>query len=235
MPPVLTNEPPPEAVITVDCSVACTSRLPWAKARLDAVTAAFVVVVAFRTATDAPTARLRPLSAPVELLSNRSFCFVRTSFDEALPTNEPATFQTRSSLVATTLAPARLVPVTRSRVASVVVVSDWIATEPAKFTVSEPAPPTAPPAPLAAAVPIERVLVAATVSAKPSIVTRRTLASTFEPARISDTAPARPIEVFSSPAAVRRARPPVLARMVVVLAAATASVAAATAVIVPVW
>ena len=235
MPPVLTNEPPPEAVITVDCSVACTSRLPWAKARLDAVTVAFVFAVAARTATDAPTARLRPLSAPDSEPPNRSFCFVRTSFDETLPTNEPATFQTRSSVVATTLAPARLVPLTRSSVAKVVVVSDWIATEPAKFTVSEPAPPTAPRAPLAAAVPIERVLVAATVSAKPSIVTRRTLASTFEPARISDTAPARPIEVFSSPAAVRRARPPVLARMVVVLAAATASVAAATAVIVPVW
>ena len=132
-----------------------------------------------------------------------------------------------------TRAPAKLVPVTRSSVAIVVVVSDWIATEPAKFTVSEPAPPTARPAPLAAAVPIERALRAATSIAKPSIVARRMLASTFDPARSSDTAPESPAESFSSPAALRMAKLPVLATMVVVLIASTPSVAAAAAVIVP--
>ena len=231
LPPVLTTEPPPEAVITVDCSVAFTSRLPAAKVRFAAVTVAFVVAVALRIATDAPTARVRPLSAP----DGPSPDFVRTRIDETLPTKEPATFQTRSSVVATTRAPARPVPVTRSSVAIVVVVSDWTATEPAKFTVSEPAPPTAPPAPLAAAVPIARALVAATSIVKPSIVARRMLASTVEPARISENAPERPAENFSSPPAVRMARPPELARMVESLRALTSSDLPAAVSIRPAW
>ena len=214
-------------------SVALTSKSPWLKSRSDAVTIAFVLAVAFTTVTDAPTARLRPLSVPVVRLSG-SLPPVRSRIDETLPTNEPAIFQTRSSVSAMTLAPARLVPVTRSSVAIVLVVSEATATDPAKFTVVDPAPPTDPPAPLAATVPIERALRAATSSEKPCTVARRILASTADAALMNETAPESPAEVFSSPPTLRLMMPPVLASTTDVLVALTLSGASSVAVIVPV-
>ena len=234
VPPVLTKEPPPEAVITSDDSVAFTSRLPCEKVRSALLIVALVSAVALTIATDAPTARLRPLSAPEVVEPNRELSLVRTRIEEKLPTNEPAIVHVVSSVAAFTRAPRRPVPVMPSSVASVLVVSRLIATDPEKLTVVAPAPPTAPALPLAATVPIKRAFWADTSTAKPAISARRTVASTVEVTALSATAPDSPAENFSSPAAVRIAALPVLASTIVVLVAATPSWAAVAVVTLPV-
>ena len=158
-PPVPTDTPPAEIVIAVEESVAFTSRLAWAKVSTLFETTALVVLTALTTATDAPAAMLRPLPAE----SGRSVRFeALEKIDPILATIEPATVTTRSSVTASTSAPRRLVPVTRSIVASVVVTSRCAEADPAKFTVRLPVSPTVPLAPLTEMPPMIRAFFAAT-------------------------------------------------------------------------
>ena len=229
-PPVETNVPPPDTVISADESVDFTPRLPSTKASSLPWIVAFVVAAAVTTVTEAPTPTLRPPSDPAITCFDAS----PENIDLRFHTAEPAIVTTRSSVRASIDAPRRLVPATLSMEASVVVVRRCAAPDPAKFTVIEPRSPTLPPAPLNANASMTRAWRADTSRVKPSIVARRNAASTRDVAEITATAPDRPTEALSRPPTCRVISAPALAKSHEEFVAVVRSVAGAVACIVPV-